>query len=55
MRGRSNDAEIYRLAIIGALLAILGDIIDLLILLKEFRKGSRQQNDTTIIEPFLFQ
>jgi len=55
MRGRNNDPEIFRLAIIGALLAILGDIIDLLILYKEFSRGSRQQDDTTIIEPFLFQ
>jgi hypothetical protein len=53
MRERNFDAEIYRLVILGVLLAILGDIVELIIALKQYRNALKGKSDEVeIIEPF---
>lgn len=55
MRNRNSDTEIFRLALIGAILALLCDVIDILILCKEFSRNSgRQRGSSVIVDELLF-
>ncbi|MGI6623483.1 MAG: hypothetical protein GX227_10325 [Clostridiaceae bacterium] len=55
MRDRNTVAEIYRLAIIGAAIAILGDLIALLIACKEYCYALKQKSDDFVdVDSFLF-
>ncbi|HHW21544.1 MAG TPA: hypothetical protein GXX26_01500 [Clostridiaceae bacterium] len=54
MRKSNFEAEIYRLVILAALVAIIGDIIDLIIACKQYCYALKGKTDDAIeIEPFI--
>ncbi len=55
MDNNNTTFNINRLILIGAILTLLGDFIDLVIAIQEYRSGSNQNsNDSTSEIPFLF-